>query len=253
MKMMYIKSDLKRALQIKSVCIGSIGIVLVMFFSIYKMVKITSVYQAYTDAVYFIPFMMAMTFCAIPFGGATSEDVEYKFFYMLLLRGSIRKYVASKVIVTYISAIVTMVIGVFGFVILVHFSVPWQESIAVEDGLLNILGGTTRGMLYFGIHSFFMGLLAADLVMVSVVLSLFWPNKLLQMSMPFMLYYVLIYYCGKLFPGTPGLNIQFMFNLSYNTWNNQKISFVLPIIISIAIAIVMGICMKKQLVSKYEK
>lgn len=251
--MMYIKSDLKRAFQIKKVGIASIGIMFVMFFSIYKMAKITSVYQAYTDAIYFIPFMMAMTFCAIPFGGAISEDVEYKYFYMLLLRGSIREYVVSKVIVTYISAIVTMIIGVFCFVIFVHISVPWQETIIVEDGLLNVLGGTTHGMLYFGIHSFFMGLLAANLVMVSATLSLFWPNKLLQMSMPFMLYYVLIYYCGKLFPDIPGLNIQFMFNPSYNTWNNQKMSFVLPIIISIAIAIVMGMCINKQLVSKYEK
>ena len=251
--MIYIKSDLKRAFQIRRLCIGSMGIVIVMFFSIYKMTNITSVYRAYTDAVYFIPFMMAMTLCAIPFGGATSEDVEHGYFRMLLLRGTVKKYVVSKVIVTYFSSILTMVIGVSIFVNVVHIRAPWQEQIIVEDGLLNMLGGTTKGMLYFEIHSLFMGLLAANLVMLSVVITLFWPNRLLQMSMPFMLYYLLIYYCSELFPNAPWLNIQFMFNPSYNTWNNQKISIIFPIVISIVIAVLMGVCMSKLLVSKYEK
>lgn len=110
--MIYIKSDLKRAFQIKRVCAGGLGVTFAMFFSIYRMTDVTSVYRAYVDAIYFIPFMLSMTFCAIPFGGSVNEDLEHKFLNMLLLRESTIKYVVSKVIVMYISAIVTMMVGV---------------------------------------------------------------------------------------------------------------------------------------------
>ena len=71
--------------------------------------------------------------------------------------------------------------------------------------------------------------------------------------MPFLLYYLLIYYSGELFPGLPQLNIQFMFNPSYDTWTNEKMSFLFPLIFSGFVAIVMGICMYKQLRRKYGK
>lgn len=252
-KMIYIKSDLKRAFQIKRVCVGCLGVTFAMFFSIYRMTNVTSVYGAYVDAIYFIPFMLAMTFCAIPFGGSVNEDVECKFLNILLLRGSTIKYVISKVIIIYISAIVTMMLGVFIFVIIIHCKVPWEEAIVAEDAMLNILGESTHGLVYFILHSFFMGLLAANLSIVSAVFSLLWPDKLLQISMPFLLYYLLIYYSGELFPGLPQLNIQFMFNPSYDTWNNKKMSFIFPIIFSGCVAIGMGICMYKQLRRKYGK
>ncbi len=251
--MIYIKSDLKRAFQIKRVCAGGLGVTFAMFFSIYRMTDVTSVYRAYVDAIYFIPFMLSMTFCAIPFGGSVNEDVEHKFLNMLLLRESTIKYVVSKVIVMYISAIVTMMVGVLIFAILIHCKVPWEEAMFTEDAMLNILGGSTHGVVYFIIHSVFMGLLAANLSILSAVFSLFWPNKLLQISMPFLLYYLLIYYSGELFPGLPQLNIQFMFNPSYDTWNNEKMSFLFPLIFSGFVAIVMGICMYKQLRRKYGK
>ena len=251
--MIYIKSDLKRAFQIRRVCAGSLGVTFAMFFSIYRMTDVTSVYRAYVDAIYFIPFMLSMTFCAIPFGGSVNDDVEYKFLNMLLLRGSTIKYVVSKVIVIYISAIVTMMVGVLIFAILIHCKVPWEEAMFTEDAMLNILGGSTHGVVYFIIHSVFMGLLAANLSIFSAVFSMFWPNKLLQISMPFLLYYLLIYYSGELFPGLSQLNIQFMFNPSYDTWNNEKMSFLFPTIFSGFVAIVMGICMYKQLRRKYGK
>lgn len=241
------KNDLKRAFQLRKMCIGCIGIVFVMFFSIYKMTNVTSVYRAYTDAIYFIPFMMSMTFCAIPFGRTITEDIEHEYYYMLLLRERIGKYVVSKVIVTYISAIVTMFIGVLIFVALIRVRVPWEESIVVEDALLNILGGTTYGILYFCIHSIYMGLLAGNLIVISIGVSLLWSDKLLQISMPFMLYYLLIYYSGELFPNTPQLNIQFMFNPSYNTWNDVKVSFVFPFVFSLMVASIMGGYIYKQL------
>lgn len=251
MKMIYIKSDFKRAFSLKRFLIGSFGVMLIMFFSIYHMTDITSVYTAYTDAIYFIPFMMAMTFCAIPFGGSINEDVEYQYISFMLIRGSAKKYVVSKVIMIYISAIFTMLMGVFCFSILIKYQVSWGGTDIAEDALLNILGGSTCGLLYFMIHAVYMGLLAANLVLLSAFVSIFWANKLLIISLPFMAYYLLIYYSMEIFPEFPQLNIKYMFNPSFNTWNNEVLSFIFPFLFSGIVAGGLGICMYRQVRKRY--
>lgn len=248
-KMAYLKSDLTRVFTSVQFWIGCMGVSFAMFLSIYRMTNVVSVYGAYRDAIYFIPFILSMTFCAIPFAGSLSEDLEYRYIYMLLLKGNLKEYTISKVLTISLSSILAMVGGILGFVILIRFRVPWitESDILSQDILMSAFIKPKLYFLYFIVHAVYMGGLAALLSVLSAYVSLFWSNKLLLLSVPFMSYYLLVFYSGELFSGLPQMNISYMFNPSYNVWDSNVLSLICPFIVSGGAISVLGVCIYKKL------
>lgn len=245
----YLESDMKRAfLSVRFP--GSVACVTAtLFFSLYRMADIVSVYRAYMDAVYFIPFVLTLTFCTIPYAESFSEDVRHKYIQPMLLRGGIKKYVISKILTVYISSVLTMILGVAVFILLVKTRVPWSlaEDYLYPDILTETLFKQGYHVLFFLIHSFFLGLLAGNLSVLAAYLALYWNEKLFVMSVPFLVYYILVYYAGQVVGNNPWLDIRQIFNVSYNINGSSAYSLLWALGISLVFLIVMGICSYRKL------
>lgn len=222
---------------------GVIGVAAAQFLSIYKVVGInTSVYTTYICAVYFIPYLMSFMFCALPYAQSFCEDIEHSYIRQIIMRKELRSYTALRVILIYLSAVVTMVLVTLIFVALIRLKVPWirVDDAIGRDILAQIFINSGNYILYFFVHSIYSGILAAFLVLLAVYASLFWKNKLWILSMPFMVYCLLTYYLRRVFENIPQLDISVMFNPAYNVWNNALISIVWPIGISIILTVIIG-------------
>lgn len=249
-KTKYFKADLKRVFMSGRPIIAIGGVAFALFLSIYRMMDIEiSVYHVYLEAIYFIPFILSLTFCALPFAGTICEDIEYGYMRIAVLRGELKKYVGAKVLMIYLSSILTMILGTIIFILLVHMKVPWmnEEDILYHDVFTNIFLKSQHYVLFFSSYAFSLGLLSGNLSILATFISLFWPNRLLVLSVPFIAYYLQIYYGGAIFKGIPQLDISQMFNPSNNVWNNPIVSAVWPLFISILFGGCLGVCIYKTL------
>ena len=81
------------------------------------------------------------------------------------------------------------------------------------------------------IKAFYSGIISSVISLVAAVLSLFWQNRMFVLSIPFIVYCILLYYVKDVFK----LDIRELFNPVYGK-NNMIISFLL----SIGITILLG-------------
>ncbi len=246
--MKYLLVEFRRTFFSYKFLIGITGVAFSHFFSIYKIVGIdTSVYATYVRAVYFIPFTICLIFCAVPHAQSFCEDIEYGYIRQIALRTSLKYYTASRVALIYLSSIITMILGTLVFVVIVHMKVPWlsKDDYINHDILAEFFLNTNHYILYF--KSFFWGLLSALLSILAAYVSLFWINRLLVLSLPFIIYCALIYYMRTLFKNIPQMDIALIFNPSYNVWNNKIISLIWPIWLTATVMIILIICMYQKL------
>lgn len=250
----FLCGDFRRALLSIRFPIGVLGVAFALFYSLYRMSDITSVYTAYIDALYFIPFALALMFCAFPFSGSLIEDIEYKYIQLLAMRGSLKKYTVSKVVLIYMSSVAVMILGTVLFAGLAHLQVPWElkDEYLYMDIFTEVLWKNGCHVLFFAAHSFFIGLLAGNLALLAAYVSLFWQEKLLVIALPFFIYYLTIYYEYGIFGNIAWLDIRQIFNLSYNVWNNQVYSILWPMVVSLFIAVVIGRGIYKKLRRIYD-
>lgn len=248
--MRYLSIEFRRVFLSFRFLLGIIGVAFSQFMSIYKVADMqTSVYTTFMCAIYFIPYIMSLLFCAMPSAQSFCEDLDHNYLHQILLRKSLKTYVVLRITMIYLSAIITMVAGTFIFIMIVHIKLPWVD---VADHFSNdILAGIffkkNSYVFYFIVHSFFSGILAAFLALLAAYASLFWPNKLFVLSMPVISYCFLIYYLRNIFKNIPQLDIGVMFNPAYNVWNKEVLSIMWPIEIGAALFIILGICIYKKL------
>lgn len=107
---------------------GIIGVAFSQFMSIYKVAdKQESVYMTFMCALYFIPYIMSMMFCALPYAQSFCEDMDYNYLQQILLRKNLKIYVILRITMIYLSAIMTMVAGTLIFIMLIHIKLPWAS------------------------------------------------------------------------------------------------------------------------------
>lgn len=77
--------------------------------------------------------MIAYAFCASAFAAVFCEDLENKYLRYSIGRGNLKKYVLSKVIVIYVSSIITMILGTLLFVMYLRLQLPWTSDLATSS------------------------------------------------------------------------------------------------------------------------
>lgn len=251
----YFRGDLRRAFCTVRFPVGIAGVVFAMFYSLHQMADITSVYTAYMNALYFLPFAVALLFCALPFAGSLAEDVKHRYIQLLVMRGSLWRYTLSKIVWIYVSAIAGMVLGVLLFVLLARMQAPWElaDELLYGDILTEVFWKKGYHLLFFMAHSFFMGLLAGNLSLLAALVSLFWQEELMTIAVPFLAYYLLVYYGYGLYGDAQCLDVQQAFNVSYNVWNHPVYSLLWPLVVSQFLAVCMGAVIYIRLRGLYEK
>ena len=179
--MRYFKTESGRAFLSCRFLLSIAGVTLTYFFSLYKVAGIyDSVYTTYINATSLIPFLVTLTICAIPFSHCFCEDMEYHYIFQTALRCPVWKYVLVKILLIYLTAISTMVLGTVLFVLIIRLKVPWTgpESHWMQYPFVRVFFDNDHFLVYYIVHSFFTGLLAGFLSVLAAFGSLFWQNRL---------------------------------------------------------------------------
>lgn len=243
----YLRVDLIRAMYSWKFVIGILGVCLVMYVaSLEGIASDTNVTYVVWIIVYGMLFMISLVFSAFPFAGCFCEDFEQKFAYLQIERGNLRNYTIAKVITIMLVTSITMMLGVLLYVSLLHIKLPWfNEEDAICQTALSL--GGFRLMLqkkwyyfYFASLGFQYGILAGILALLASYVSLYINNKLLTLSVPFMSFYLISYYSRALFGNWEKINLIYIFNATFNIWNNDIISFGYAVLVGLIFTVVLG-------------
>ena len=241
----YLKMDFYRMLTSKYFGIGILGVVGVYGFSLVQL-KSQDVYLLNYYIKFYSTYMLLLIFGAVAYSNAMMEDLEYKNYYLQIQKGSFRKYIWSKVITAFISAVIVMVLGTSVFCLMAHFKMPllspdndMLEYLAEGDYLSQLI--TPETIFWYLIADAAMtGLMAGIFSVFAMWLSLFVKNQMFTVMVPIVGFYFFVNYFTRIF----GENDYFKLNVIYIS--NGKIfeksfsCFCYALFVAVAIAAIIG-------------
>lgn len=253
----YLRVDLYRSVVSWRFLAGILGIAFTMYFaSLEGIASDTNVTYMVWLIVYGMPFMLSLVFAAFPFSGCFCEDFENKYAYPQIERGSLNKYTISKIMTIMLVTVLAMMMGVVLYVSFLHIRLPWFDA---EDAICQsavTLGGFRRVigsghyLLYFTLFGLQYGIMAGILALLAAYVSLFISNKLLTLAVPFMSFYLISYYSGALFGANEKINLIYIFNATYNLWDNDIVSFAYAIFVGMLLGGILGVLIMYRLKRK---
>ena len=124
----YVRTEVGRLFGKKEFYFSVAGIVLILFLSANDGMGHMgdSVLSAVLLSSYDAGFLLVFSLTAIPYATAFTEELEYNYARYLVIRGSLRSYVFSKMLVIFISSVLAMGIGITCFAVCCAVSMPWQ-------------------------------------------------------------------------------------------------------------------------------
>ncbi len=241
----YLKMDFYRMLTSKYFGIGILGVVGVYGLSLMQL-KSQDVYLLNYYIKFYSTYMLLLIFGAVAYSNAMMEDLEYKNYYLQIQKGSFRKYIWSKVITAFISAVIVMVLGTSIFCLMAHFKMPllcpgndMLEYLAEGDYLSQLI--TPETIFWYLIADAAMtGLMAGIFSVFAMWLSLFVKNQMFTVMVPIVGFYFFVNYFTRIF----GENDYFKLNVIYIS--NGKIfeksfsCFCYALFVAVAIAAITG-------------
>lgn len=198
----YFFTDIRRLLKSYRWLAGSIGVAMALFWSLedqlfQKGFINGNVLSTYVSSTLMTGSLIAYAFCAFPFAGIYPEDWEHKYIRYGVIRGNLKAYVAAKTIVIYISSLGVMLFGTLLFLSLCRTQIPWtdwnldQYGIELSGCYGNILQ-QGYAILYCGLYSLNMGLVAGVLSNMAALCSVFISNTVLVYIFPVLAFRVLV-------------------------------------------------------------
>lgn len=139
--------------------------------------------------------MVALMATTIPYAASFCEDMEYKYDVQLVLRGSGFSYAVSKIMVTFLSGALTMLLGFELYVVflLMRYGLPDETEIGelrmLKPAYYECLEQGRYG-LYFLCTGIQLACLAGALAVVGLMCSLFIRNRMLAYVLPIASIYV---------------------------------------------------------------
>ena len=73
-------------------------------------------------------FLIAFSLAAIPYATAFTDELEYNYAKYLIIRGNLKSYVFSKMLVIFISSVLAMGFGIACFGICCAAGLPWVDE-----------------------------------------------------------------------------------------------------------------------------
>lgn len=189
----YLFSDMKRAFFSWKFFVAVFGTVMVFCFFEQKPSEIYPIVNAYHSNIYAIHMLLCLVFCILPYGDGMCQDVEYRFYQSLIIRGNTLDYVLSKVFTVFLSSGMVMVLGTVFYILIIRIQYPeaaWAmgtyEGMAFDEFISNEMYG-----VYILLCSLKMGCLTGILGMVGTVVSMYIANRLMVFSLPIISFYML--------------------------------------------------------------
>lgn len=235
----YLCTDFRRLGKSYRWAAGTIGVVVVLFFSLegdlfLKGFGTGNVLSTYFSSTIMTGFLIAFSFCAFPFATVYPEEREHKYIRYCVIRGNLKSYVLSKTTVIYISSLATMILGSLLFLLLCRIRVPWMDwgEAAQYDVELNGCYGSVlkngHVILYCMLYALNLGLIAGALSNMAALCSVILSNTVLTLIFPVLAFRILVsvsidhyniyafYPYNKLFPND-GITFLFLTAISVGT------------------------------------
>lgn len=223
----YFLTDLYRACTKKELWLGILGVALSLGFALGSPEEMeSSVVDTLLFAAYNVGFMLSFVFCALPFGTSYCEELESGYMKYLLIRGDLKKYVASKTAVIFLSSVAVMALGCILFALICAAGMPWVEAESYDsnvayEGLLQ----SGHYILWTGIYGVQWGILAGCLSLAAAFSSLYISNRLLLLAMPVLVYQALTELGADSFRKISWLDPRVVFDARYQLFGSDGKTF----------------------------
>lgn len=199
-KIKYLRSDWKRLYKSYEFYAAIIGVAISLFFSLENQsISEYGVLCTYMESVSLSGYVIAFAFCAFPYAAVFCQDLENKYIRYQMIRGDLKRYVLSKIIVIYISSVVVMILGTILFLMICRTRAPWIDD-QVDDFALflntnfGFLIQEKHYMFYCILYSLHLGLLAGLFSVFSAFCSLYISNKVTVWILPIVVYQIWLEY-----------------------------------------------------------
>lgn len=193
----YFCRDLRRIFERKETWLAVVGVVASLFFALEKTENFdASVIYVFVFSTESAGFILTFIFCALPYGGAYSEDLETHYIRYMVGRGNLRNYCLGRTLSVFLSSVFIMTAGCVFFGILCHSRLEWLDADTYEQlaGWIGYRGWLTKGwyLPWFIIYGLQWGLYAAVLTLAAAFCSLFISNRMLVLIVPALLDQLLV-------------------------------------------------------------
>ena len=142
-----------------------------------------------------------------------------------MIRGNLRSYVFSKMLVIFISSVLAMGIGITCFAVCCAVSMRWLDEgtgeYILQFGGYRYFLEHGHYLLWFLLYGIQWGMLAGILSMAATFCSLFLTNKMLVYSVPVLLYQILTEFGADSFRRAAAFDPRVIFDARYNIWNSD--------------------------------
>lgn len=227
----YICLDMERVLRSWRFLISIIGVAAIFYIFGAKPYEGYSLIEMYQFNIYQIQTLLVYIFCILPYGDGICQDMECRFYQLMIIRGKVFNYGLSKAFAIFLSSALTMILGTALYILIVK--IQYNELIWVSE---NYIRGAFSSFIsnemyipYFILCSIQMGLLTGILALLCAVASLYIVNKLFLYSLPIISYYTLCYLSEIIF-GDYGFH--WIYSPLYTIHSNEFLSFMITLIIS---------------------
>lgn len=251
----FLKVDIIRIITNRAQLYLILGVVLSLFFSLESFEDIgKSVLYLFDNATSRIGNIIIFIFCTCAYAPSLSEDLETHYLRYTIIRGNLRKYIISKVLVIFVSAVIIMTLGCILFAIIASFFGPWQDTDTAEFiinyGLYGWAINSGHILVWIALYSFQRGILAGILALSSTYLSLFVPNKMLVITGPALIYQVILE-CGYgIYSKFSILDPIIIFNANYSTIKSDFMAFLWALTVGIISSLILVVAISKKIRGK---
>lgn len=188
----YLRLDINRIIKGNRILFAVAGAVLSLFFSLEgQFDSQLSVYGTFQYASMAMGFVLLFSFCAYPYAGSLVEDFEKKYIYYQVMRGSMVKYIISKVIVIMLSSIMVMALGCCLFALFYSNICPWKEQDWNAENNKTVVFGYLLKLdldfFWYFLYGLQRGIYSGILSLGAAFLSLYLSNKMFVLIIPVLL------------------------------------------------------------------
>lgn len=202
--------------------------------------------EALEQGIYGITGLIILMISSFPYAGSFCDDIENRYLFAECIRGDYKAFTRSRVIAIFCSSMASMACGILGYAVYIEirYGLWWsQENTAYQ--ILCKMGIWYVGMLrktpilYFGAMGCLYGMLAGILALIATLFSLYYMNKLLIMSVPFLFMYLMLNLSmiSDLWDGK--LNIWYIYQPFYGCIETDVKAYLYAVIFTAVIAYVL--------------
>lgn len=248
----FLLTDMYRLFTKKGTYLSIIGVALTLFLSVGNRSDITdSAIYTLLLSTYKAGFILTFVFCALPYGSVYSDELETYYMRYAVSRGGLKKYVASKTGIIFLSSVLTMGAGSILFSVICTGKLPWIDSqtylILEKSGGYAALLKSENYIGWAGLYGIQWGVCGGCLALISSYLSLYISNKLFILAMPALLYQIIIEAGTNTFRKNSMFDPCIIFDARYNIFSSDVKMIAWALAIGICCCIIFGTATYKKL------